>query len=196
MSNACPNSSDKRGKIIVLSGPSGVGKTTICKRIIQNHANIRYSVSATSRPKRKGEEDNREYVFLTEKEFKEWIDTGRFIEYAEVHGNLYGTPKKNLEENLKDGYHVIMDVDVRGAKVLMELYPEGIYFFIVPPDVVELEKRLLKRNTDKNEVIKNRLATALEELEYKSDYKYIIENRELEDTIHKITAIIEKEIEV
>lgn len=184
----------RRGKIIVLSGPSGVGKTTICKSIIESHSNIRYSISATSRPKRKGEEDNREYIFLTEREFKEWIDTDRFVEYAEVHGNYYGTPKNNLEQNLEDGYHVIMDVDVKGAKALMKLYPDGIYFFIVPPDVIELEKRLLKRNTEKNEIIKSRLETAIEELKYKTDYKYIIENRELDDTIKKITSIIEKEI--
>jgi len=184
----------RRGKIIVLSGPSGVGKTTICKRILRNHPNIRYSVSATSRPKRKGEEDHREYIFLTKEVFKEWIDKGYFVEYAEVHGNYYGTPKNTLQENLKNGYHVIMDVDVKGAKALMKLYPSGIYFFIVPPDVVELEKRLLKRNTDENTVIRNRLANALKELKYKSDYKYIIENRDLKDTLEKITIIIEKEI--
>ncbi len=184
-----------RGRLIVLSGPSGVGKTTICKAILESRSDICYSISATSRPKRKGEENGREYVFLTEKEFKEWMDRGLFIEYEKVHGNLYGTPKQLLEDNLNKGYHVLMDVDVKGAKKLMMLYPDGIYFFIVPPDFAELEKRLLKRNTEKNEVIKNRLAQAAEEAKYMSDYKYVIENRKLEKTIAEILSVIEKEIE-
>jgi len=184
---------NRRGKIIVLSGPSGVGKTTICKKILKRRSNIRYSISATSRPKRKGEEDGREYFFLAKKEFKEWIRKGLFIEYAVVHNYLYGTLKKYLEDSLNKGYHVLMDVDVQGAKKLMKLYPAELYFFIIPPDVIELEKRLLKRNTDKNEEIRNRLATAFDELKYKNDYKYIIENRKLEDTVKVILSIIEKE---
>ena len=183
-----------RGKLIVLSGPSGVGKTTICKRIIKERSDVRYSISATSRPRRKDEKDGREYIFLTRDEFKEWIEEDRFIEYAEVHGNLYGTPRKELEENLKKGFNVLMDVDVKGAKRLMKFYPDGLYFFIIPPDIAELERRLLKRNTDENRVIKDRLKRALEELKYKSDYKYVIENRDLEATIEKIKKIIEREI--
>ena len=111
-----------------------------------------------------------------------------------MHGNLYGTPRKELEENLKKGFNVLMDVDVKGAKRLMKFYPDGLYFFIIPPDIAELERRLLKRNTDENRVIKDRLKRALEELKYKSDYKYVIENRDLEATIEKIKKIIEREI--
>ncbi len=182
-----------RGKLIVLSGPSGVGKTTLCKKIIKRRSDIRYSISATSRPMRRDEKNGREYFFLSEKEFKEWIERGLFIECAVVHNYLYGTPKKYLEENLSNGYHVIMDVDVQGAKKLMKLYPDGIFVFVIPPDVVELEKRLQKRNTDKNEEIQSRLATALEELKYKNDYKHVIENRDLEDTVREILSIIENE---
>lgn len=185
---------NRRGKLIVLSGPSGVGKTTICKRILKNRSDVRYSISATSRSKRKGEKNGKEYIFLTEEKFKEWIDKGFFIEYAVVHGNFYGTPKQYLVENLNRGYHVLMDVDVKGAKKLMDLYPHGLYFFIIPPDLAELEKRLLKRNTDKNEVIKTRLSRAFEELKYKDDYKHVIENRELEETIKKILSIVKKEL--
>ncbi|UCG93052.1 MAG: guanylate kinase [candidate division WOR-3 bacterium] len=181
------------GKLIVLSGPSGVGKTTLCKKIIERRSDIRYSISATSRPMRRDEKNGREYFFLSEREFKEWIERGFFIECAVVHNYLYGTPKKYLEDNLGNGYHVIMDVDVQGAKKLMKLYPDGIFVFVIPPDVVELEKRLQKRNTDKNEEIQSRLATALEELKYKNDYKHVIENRDLEDTVSKILSIIENE---
>lgn len=185
---------NRRARLIVLSGPSGVGKTTICKKILEKHSDVLYSISATSRAKRRGEKNGREYIFLQEKEFKEWIDNGLFIEYAVVHDKFYGTPKQYLEENLNKGYYVLMDVDVKGAKTLMKSYPDGIYFFIMPPDFVELKKRLLKRNTEKNEAIKNRLARALEELKYKDDYKYIIENRVLEETVKQILSIIEKEI--
>lgn len=180
--------------MIVLSGPSGVGKTSICQRILRVRSDIRYSVSATSRPMRAGEKNNREYIFLTETEFKEWIEKDRFIEYARVHGNLYGTPKKPLEDCLNSGLNILMDIDVQGARALMDSYPDGLYFFIVPPDFEELEQRLIKRNTEKNEVIKNRLAKAFEELKYKQDYEYIIENRELEDTVSRILSIIDMEL--
>ncbi len=185
---------NKRGKLFVLSGPSGVGKTTIYKRILECCPDIVYSVSATSRLKRKDEEEGREYIFLAESEFRQWIDKGLFVEYAEVHGNLYGTPKQFLDKSLSKGCHVLMDVDVKGAGKLMALYPNGIYIFIAPPHFEELKKRLLKRNTDKDEAIENRLATALEELKYKHKYKYVIENCDLEDTIEKVLAIIKKEI--
>ena len=185
---------NKQGKLIVLSGPSGVGKTSICKEILNLRSDIRYSVSATSRPIRQGEKNNREYIFLTESEFKDWIKKDRFVEYACVHGNLYGTPRQTLENTLNKRYHVLMDIDVHGARVLMQSNPDGLYFFIIPPDFAELEQRLIKRNTDKNEVIKNRLAKAFEELSYKNDYKYIIENRDLARTVQQILSIIEKEI--
>jgi guanylate kinase len=188
------NKMTQRGKLIVLSGPSGVGKTSICRKILNVRPDIQYSISATSRPMREGEENNREYIFISESEFKNWIENNLFIEYARVHGNLYGTLKKNLEDTLSNGYHVLMDIDVQGARVLMNSHPNGLYFFIVPPDFTELEQRLVKRNTEKNEVIKNRLAKAFEELKYKEDYKYIIENRDLDDTVLKILAIIDIEL--
>lgn len=184
-----------KGKLIVILGPSGVGKTTICKKILENRPDIHYSISATSRPQRKGEKNDREYIFLAEKEFKKWVAKGLFVEYAEVHGNFYGTPKRFLEENLAQGHHVLMDVDVKGAKRLMKLYPDGLFLFIIPPDIRELEKRLLKRNTDEDAIIRKRLTNAREEFKHKDDYKYIIENRELEQTIEKILSIIKKEAE-
>jgi guanylate kinase len=184
---------NRRGKLIVVSGPSGVGKTTICKRILKKRSDIRFSVSATSRPKRRDEENGREYIFLSERKFKDWIRKGLFIEYAEVHGNLYGTPKKALREDLEKGFHVLLDIDVQGAKNLMKLYPDDIFFFIIPPDITELKNRLLKRNTDKNKAIRKRLANALKELKCQSDFKYVIENRDLEETVEEILSVIKKE---
>ena len=185
-----------RGKVIVLSGPSGVGKTTICDRILAERPDVRYSVSATSRPKRTVEKDGREYIFLSTEEFKQWIAQGRFVEYAEVYGNLYGTPKKSLEDGLNTGFNILMDVDVHGAKRLMNLYPNGIYFYIIPPDIAELERRLKKRDTDEDEVIKNRIAKAMHELEYRKDYRHVIENKNLQTTVRRILKIIEDELGV
>ncbi len=183
----------RKGKLIVLSGPSGVGKTTICRKIISRRNDIVYSISATSRKKRRGEANGKEYFFLTEEEFKRWIRENRFAEYAIVHGNYYGTPKKFLEDNLKRGLNVLMDIDVQGAKKLMPLYPDGVYIFILPPDFNELKKRLLKRNTDDKKEISNRLKTAVEEMKYIDDYKYVVKNDNLEDTIKEILKIIDKE---
>ncbi|KPJ71968.1 hypothetical protein AMJ52_07915 [candidate division TA06 bacterium DG_78] len=183
-----------KGRVIVILGPSGVGKTTICKRILRHRPDVCFSISATSRPKRKDEKNHREYIFLSEKEFKEWIEKGCFIEYAEVHSNLYGTPKKSLEETLKKGHHVLLDVDVQGAMNLMKLYPNGIYFFIVPPGMHELEKRLKKRDTDEKSTIKKRLVNAIEEFKHVGKFKYVIENRTLNEAVSKILSIIEREI--
>jgi guanylate kinase len=171
-----------------------VGKTTICNKILETRSDVCYSVSATSRPKRKSEQNGHEYIFLSRKEFEKWIAQDKFIEYAEVHGNLYGTPRKDLENHMTQGLNVLMDVDVRGAKKLMESYPDGIFFFIVPPNFAELEQRLLKRNTEENDVIKHRLERAREELTYRDDYKYIIENRDIDDTVAIILSIIKKEL--
>ncbi|MEO0123574.1 MAG: guanylate kinase [candidate division WOR-3 bacterium] len=183
----------KRAKLIVISGPSGVGKTTICNEIVARRKDIVYSISATSRAKRKGEVNGREYFFLTEKEFKRWIAEGKFAEYAIVHGHYYGTPKDFLEKNLKNGFHVLMDIDVQGAKKLMPLYPDGIYIFVLPPDFAELKKRLIKRNTDNEKEIENRLKTATKELKYMKDYKYVVKNINLEETITEILKIIDRE---
>ena len=183
-----------KGTLVVLSGPSGVGKTTLCKKILDARQDIRYSVSATSRPIRRGEEDGREYIFLSGHEFEEWIKLGKFIEYAEVHGSFYGTPKAALEDMLCRGFNVLMDVDVTGARNLMKLYPDALYFFIIPPDFRELEQRLKKRNTERDDAIKNRLCRALEELQYKNDFKHIIENRDIDETVKRILTVISTEL--
>lgn len=183
----------KKTKLIVISGPSGVGKTTICNGIVARRKDIVYSISATSRARRKDEVNGREYFFLTKNEFKRWIADGKFVEYAIVHGHYYGTPRDFLENKLKNGFHVLMDIDVQGAKQLMSLYPDGIYIFVLPPDFEELKKRLIKRNTDNEKEIENRLKTANEELKYMKDYKYFVKNINLEETIAEILKIIDRE---
>lgn len=178
----------------MLSGPSGVGKTTIHSEILKRRPDLCTSISATSRPKRRGEVDGREYFFLSKREFKTWVDKGRFIEHARVHGNWYGTPKQKLIETIDNGCHVLMDVDVQGAKALMELFTDGIYFFIKPPDLRELEKRLRNRNTDRHEEIEGRLIRAVEELKYKKDYTHVIENKTIDEAVEEILAILDKEV--
>ena len=187
------NNTARPGKIIVLSGPSGVGKTTICHELMKRCKHLRYSTSATSRPKRKGEKDGREYFFLTRTKFGEWIKKGWFVEYALVHGHLYGTPRISLLKNIKKGRDVLMDVDVQGGRNLMKEFPDGIFIFILPPDFSELEKRLKGRNTEKRVEITDRLKRARQEIKYKRDYKYKIENRNLKKTVEKIVKIIIKE---
>jgi guanylate kinase len=182
------------GRLIVISGPSGVGKTTLCQHILKSRADIWFSISATSRPRRQGEADGREYIFLTREKFQDWINKGDFIEHAVVHGNYYGTPRKPLENRLEKGQHVLLDVDVQGAKNLMELYPDGIYIFLIPPDLVELEQRLLKRKTEADKAIKDRLLRAQEEMAYRHDYKYVIENNDLGETVNRILQILDQEI--
>jgi guanylate kinase len=171
-----------------------VGKTTICERLLASRADLRYSVSATSRPRRSVEKNGREYIFMEPEEFRKKVGEGYFVEYAEVYGNYYGTPRAALEQGLSSGYNILMDVDVQGAKELMDLYPDGIFIFIMPPDIAELERRLKRRDTDHDAVIQKRLANARRELAYKDDYHYLIENREIEATIARVTEIIENEL--
>ena len=183
-----------RGKLFVLSGPSGVGKTTLCEYILKNVPGMRYSISATSRPRRKGEKNGREYFFLTKKEFLKWVKQKRFIEYAEVHGNLYGTPRKFLTDTIEKGYDVLMDVDVQGGRKLMKEFPNSTFIFVLPPSFNELRKRLAKRRTEKYQDIIKRLKRAHVELSYKKDYEYTVINRNLNKTVKGIVTIIKKEI--
>lgn len=184
---------NRKNKLIIISGPSGVGKTTICNEIIARRKDIIFSISATTRKKRKGEVNGREYFFLSDSKFKEWIKQKKFAEYAIVHGNYYGTPKEFLEQNLKKGFNVLLDIDVQGAKQLMSVYSDAIYIFVLPPKFDELKKRLEKRNTDDKQEIDKRLKTARKELKYMNDYKYIIKNEYLEDAIEEILRIIDSE---
>jgi len=187
------NKSFRRGRIIVISGPSGVGKTTISDRILAKRRDIWYSVSATSRPRRGGERNGREYCFLSDARFKDWIRRKRFIEWAVVHGHLYGTPKKFLEDRLRRGRHVLLDVDVQGGLNLKRIFPDGIFIFIKPPSYAELKKRLTKRNTETAEDLQNRLAAAWREIKHQKKYGFVVVNDDLERTVDRILGIIDHE---
>ena len=179
-----------RGKLIIVSGPSGSGKSTVTK-IVKDKLNIPLSISATTRNPRDGEIDGKDYFFLSKEEFKNKIDNDEFYEYAEVHGNYYGTLKKTVEENLDKGLNVILEIDVQGALIAKEKKKDAILVFFRTKDMEVLEKRLRDRKTDSEEVIQTRLKNAETELKYEDKYNYTIINENLDDSIQELLNIIE-----
>ena len=179
-----------KGKLIIVSGPSGSGKSTVTK-IVKDKLNIPLSISATTRNPRDGEIDGKDYFFLSEEEFKNKIANDEFYEYAEVHGNYYGTLKKTVEENLDKGLNVILEIDVQGALIAKEKKKDAILVFFRTKDMEVLEKRLRDRKTDSEEVIQTRLKNAETELKYENKYNYTIINENLEDSIQELIDIIE-----
>ena len=179
-----------RGKLIIVSGPSGSGKSTVTK-IVKDKLNIPLSISATTRNPRDGEIDGKDYFFLSEEEFKNKIANDEFYEYAEVHGNYYGTLKKTVEDNLNKGLNVILEIDVQGALIAKEKKKDAILVFFRTKDMEVLEKRLRDRKTDSEEVIQTRLKNAETELKYENKYNYTIINENLEDSIQELIDIIE-----
>ena len=179
-----------RGKLIIVSGPSGSGKSTVTK-IVKDKLNIPLSISATTRNPRDGEIDGKDYFFLSKEEFKNKIANDEFYEYAEVHGNYYGTLKKTVEENLDKGLNVILEIDVQGALIAKEKKKDAILVFFRTKDMEVLEKRLRDRKTDSEEVIQTRLKNAETELKYEDKYNYTIINENLDDSIQELIDIIE-----
>ena len=181
------------GKIFIISGPSGVGKTTICKQLCNSIPHLKWSISATTRPQRSGEIDGSDYYFLNSDEFLEKLDNNEFLEYAQVHGNYYGTPITPIEQGLAIGDSYLLEIDVQGAKKIQQQKKfSPIFIFIAPPDWKTLEQRLINRNTDSAETIKMRLQNAKTELEQQDFYHHIIINENLEQAIKKIQDIIVK----
>ena len=180
-----------RGKLIIVSGPSGSGKSTVTK-IVKDKLNIPLSISATTRNPRDGEIDGKDYFFLSEEEFKNKIANDEFYEYAEVHGNYYGTLKKTVEENLDKGLNVILEIDVQGALIAKEKKKDAVLVFFRTKDMDILEKRLRDRKTDSEEVIQTRLKNAKTELKYEDKYNYTIINENLDDSIQELINIIER----
>ena len=180
-----------KGKLIIVSGPSGSGKSTVTK-IVKDKLNIPLSISATTRNPRDGEIDGKDYFFLSEEEFKNKIANDEFYEYAEVHGNYYGTLKKTVEDNLNKGLNVILEIDVQGALIAKEKKKDAILVFFRTKDMEVLEKRLRDRKTDSEEVIQTRLKNAETELKYENKYNYTIVNESLENSIQELIDIINK----
>ena len=183
-----------RGLLIVISGPSGAGKGTICKALLEKRKDIEVSVSATTRDPRVGEVDGVNYHFLTKEQFVEKVEQDGFLEYAEVYGNYYGTPKSNVEEILESGRNVILEIDIQGALKVKEKASEGVFIFILPPSMEELKQRIIKRGSETPESLMTRFKSAYQEINYVSKYNYAVVNDNVEDAVHKIEGILTAEL--
>lgn len=178
-----------KGLLIVISGPSGAGKGTICKALVEK-GDYFVSVSATTRNPRAGEVDGKSYYFLKKEDFIKKIESGDFLEHAEVHGNLYGTPKSSVLEKLDEGKDVILEIDIQGALKVKETYPDGVFIFILPPSMEELKKRLIGRGSETPESLLTRFNTAFKEINYISKYNYAVVNDEVNVAVEKIEGIL------
>jgi guanylate kinase len=181
------------GGIFVVSAPSGAGKTTLCKQIIKTIDNIRTSVSFTTRQPRQGEIPDEDYIFVSEAEFRAMIERGDFVEWAHVHGNLYGTSRRQLEELIRAGYDVLLDIDTQGARQIKKFFSNGVYIFILPPSMKELKRRLESRMSNSAEDMKRRLQRANDEIDEIKEYKmydYVIVNDVIKTSVKKLEAII------
>jgi len=177
-------------KLIIITGPSGVGKGTVVKALLKRDTNIWLSISATTRKPRKGEEDGKDYYFLTTKKFKEMINNEMFLEWAEFAGNFYGTPINIINEKIQHGNKVILEIEVEGACQVREKFPETISIFLLPPSKQELEKRIRNRGTDNEESILRRLDRADFEMSSSKDFDYVLKNYEISKTTDEILKII------
>ncbi len=181
---------NKKGSIVIITAPSGAGKTTIYREVMQRNRELVFSVSCTTRKRRPGEVDGRDYYYIDKKTFEEKKKRGEFVEWAYVHGELYGTDRSQLEHCIEQGKVCILDVDVQGALIVMKKYPLALTIFIQPPSLEELDARLRKRGTESGEEIKLRLLNAQKELEYSRYFKYTIVNDNLESAINKLEQLI------
>lgn len=179
-----------KGSLFIVSAPSGAGKTTICKKIVDVMDNVRTSVSYTTRRPRQGEVEGEDYSFVSEKKFRVMIQKGEFVEWAEVHGNLYGTSRRRLEKMINDGFDVILDIDTQGAQQIKKTYGSGVFIFILPPSITELRERLEKRKSNTKEDMERRLRRASEEIRAYKMYDYVIVNDLLKSSLGKFEAII------
>jgi len=177
-------------KLIVITGPSGVGKGTLIKSLLQNHPELYLSISATTRKPREGEINGKHYYFLSVNEFKEMVEAGELIEWAEYAGNFYGTPKSKVEDQLNQGRFVILEIELKGARQIKQTYPEALRVFILPPSNEELERRLRGRGTDAEEVIAKRLLQAQEEIAASNEFDIQIVNEDLEKTIVEVESAL------
>ncbi len=181
------------GKLFVISGPSGAGKGSIVEKLLERNQNVYFSISATTRAKRPYETNGKEYWFVSREEFLERIEQGRMLEWAEYEGQYYGTPADPVDEKLRAGYDVLLDIEARGMHSVKSLRPNAVTMFVYPPTFAELERRLRNRKTETEEKILGRLAKGRQECRNASDYDYIIINDDLEEAAAEAAAIMKAE---
>ncbi|HTY03926.1 MAG TPA: guanylate kinase [Rhodocyclaceae bacterium] len=178
------------GSLIVVAAPSGAGKTTLVKLLMERDAQVRHSVSTTTRPPRPGEQNGREYNFVDIAAFSAMRDRGEFVEWAEVHGNFYGTSRQWLAAEMKAGSDVLLEIDWQGAQQVRRLFPDAVTVFILPPSIAELERRLRARGQDSDDVIQRRVAAALGEMRHVGEFDFAIINKDLRVAIDDLAAAV------
>jgi guanylate kinase len=184
----------RRGLMLVLSSPSGAGKTTLSRQLLDNDPQIQLSVSCTTRAKRPGEKDGVDYKFLETASFRGMVDRGEFLEYAQVFGNYYGTPRAPVEAAVSAGKDVLFDIDWQGTQQLRDKVPADLVtVFILPPSTRDLERRLLTRAQDSKEIVAQRMAKAADEMSHYAEYDYVVVNRDIGTSLNRIKAILDAE---
>lgn len=183
----------RKGLLILISGPSGTGKGTVCDLLRKNHPEISYSISATTRQPRPGEQDGVNYYFYDKEKFRQMIAAGELLEWAEVYGNYYGTPKQKVLDRLNAGEDILLEIDTQGALNVMKAMPEGLFIFLLPPSLEELANRLKGRGTETEESLQRRLGAAVDEIKIAHNYRYVVVNDKVEAAEKAIAGIIEAE---
>ena len=182
-----------KGLLVVISGPSGAGKGTLCKVLLERNKELKLSVSCTTRSPRAAEREGINYFFITKDKFDEMKEKDEFLEYAEVYGNYYGTPMSYVNKVLEEGKDVILEIDIQGALKVKNKYPDGVFIFIMPPTMDELKNRIKKRGSETEESLLRRFKAAFEELNYISSYNYVVINDIIDSAVNKLESIISAE---
>ncbi len=177
-------------KLIIITGPSGVGKGTVVKELLDRNKDIWLSISATTRNPRIGEKDGENYYFISDEKFKDMIDKKEFLEWAQFAGNYYGTPLSTVNEKIEKGFIVLLEIEVEGAKQIKEKFPEALSIFLLPPSKAELEKRIRNRGTEKEEAIDRRLSRADYEIASSDEFDFVLTNQDVDETVKEVFKII------